>query len=226
MDRRFLGILTVLVLVFIGIFAISKHSSNSPSNSNKTNANALPTSHITGQGKQNVTLLEYGDYQCPICGLYYQPIKAVVDQFKDKIFFQFRNLPLVSIHPNAFSAARAAEAAGLQNKYWEMHDTLYENQSVWAASSSPLNEFAGYAQQLGLNVDQFKKDYASAKVNDAINADLAAFNKTGQEMATPSIFIDGKYVDLGKVSDPATHQPSVDKFAQLINAEIAAKNHQ
>lgn len=226
MDRRFLSILAVLVIIFIGIFAINKNSSNSPGNSNKSNANALPTSHITGKGKANVTLVEYGDYQCPICGLYYQPLKTVVDQFKDKIHFQFRNLPLTSIHPNAFSAARAAEAAGIQDKYWEMHDVLYENQSVWAASSSPLNQFTGYAQQLGLNVDQFKKDYASAKVNDAINADLKAFDQTGQDPATPSIFLDGKFIELSKVSDPATHQPSVDKFAQVINAEIAAKKSQ
>jgi protein-disulfide isomerase len=226
MDRRFLGILTVIVLIFVGIFAVSKRSSNSGANGNKSGATALPTSHITGQGQENVTLMEYGDYQCPICGLYYQPLKQVVDQFKDKIHFQFRNLPLVSIHPNAFSAARAAEAAGLQNKYWQMHDMLYENQSTWAASTSPLNEFSGYAQQLGLNVAQFKKDYASAKVNDAINADLNSFNRTGQELATPSFFLDGKYLANKEVSDPVTGQPSVDKFTQAINAEIAAKKHQ
>jgi protein-disulfide isomerase len=225
MDRRFLTILAALVLIFVGIFAFSKHSSNS-GNSNKTGSTNLPTSHITGQGKENVTLMEYGDYQCPVCGAYYQPLKDAVNQLQDKIYFQFRNLPLVALHPNAFSAARAAEAAGLQNKYWQMHDMLYENQPAWSATNQPLTLFAGYAQQLGLNVDQFKKDYASAKANDAINADLNAFNKTGQEMATPSIFIDGKHVDLAKLTDPSTNLPTADKIVQVVNAEIAAKKSQ
>jgi protein-disulfide isomerase len=223
MDRRFLGILTAIVLIFIGIFAVSKNSDNSGT---KNNALVQPTYHITGEGKKKVTLVEYGDYQCPICGLYYQPLKQVVDQFKTDIYFQFRNLPLVSVHPNAFSAARAAEAAGMQNKYWQMHDVLYENQSAWAAESQPLNAFASYAQQLGLNVDQFKKDYVSSKVNDAINADLNAFNKTGQSMGTPTFFLDGKYLANSNVADPNTGQPSIERFGTVINAEIAAKNRQ
>jgi protein-disulfide isomerase len=222
MDKRFLGILAAIIIIFIGIFAITQHSNNNTSNKNSSTTQA--THHVEGQGSSDVTLVEYGDYECPICEAYYQPLKQVVSQFNSQIVFQFRNLPLTAIHQNAFAAARAAEAAGLQNKYWQMHDKLYENQNAWVPPvSNPLPIFQQYAQQIGLNVSQFNNDYSSSKVNDAINADLAAFAKTGKDQATPTFFLDGQFIDNTKVSDPSTGAPSVDKFAQLINAEIAKK---
>jgi protein-disulfide isomerase len=131
---------------------------------------------------------------------------------------------LPQIHQNAFAAARAAEAAGLQNKYWQMHDTLYDqaNWQQWTTSSNPPQFFNGYAQQIGLNVEQFKKDYASDKVNSAINADLAAFGKTKQQQATPAFFLDGVFIDNSKLADSSG--PSASKFTDLIKAEIAKKN--
>ncbi|HVX58186.1 MAG TPA: thioredoxin domain-containing protein [Candidatus Saccharimonadales bacterium] len=233
MDRRFLGILAVIVIVFVGIFALSQKSSNgSGGNTSSTNQ---PTNHVQGQGSAGVTLVEYGDYECPICGEYYQPLKQVVTQFQDQIHFQFRNLPLTQIHPNAFAGARAAEAAGLQGKYWQMHDQLYENQDPtgqtgWVAASDPLNNyFVKFAQNIGLNVTKFKQDYGSEQANNSINADLNAFSKTGQEMATPAFFLDGKYLnnsDLG-VPGATPYQlnttATVNNFAKAINAAIAAK---
>jgi len=173
--------------------------------------------------------MEYGDYECPVCGIYYSTVKQVAAQFSNDIYFQFRNLPLTQIHKNAFAAARAAEAAGLQDKFWEMHDLLYENQDPtgqngWVASNDPLTFFTPYAKQLGLNTTQFNSDYASDKVNNAISADLTAFGKTGQQEATPTFFIDGTYVPNTELTDSKTGQPSVDKFAAVINAEIAKKN--
>lgn len=222
MDKRFATILAILVLVFVGIFAVSKNSSNKSNGSNP--GGPQPTNHIQGEGKAGVTLVEYGDYECPVCEIYYQPVKQVVAQFNSDIRFQFRNLPLSSVHRNAFAAARAAEAASYQNKYWEMHDALYENQSSWAASTAPQTLFTDYARQLGLNVDQFKKDYQSQKVNDAINADLEAFNQTGQQMSTPSFFLNGRYLPNGLIADQKTGQPSIEKLTAVIKAEINKKN--
>lgn len=226
MDKRFLSILGALTVIFIGIFIVSQHSSN---NSGTDSNGAQPTNNIEGKGAKGVTLIEYGDYQCPVCGKFYQPLKQVFAANSQDIYFQFRNLPLVSIHKNAFSGARAAEAAGMQNKYWQMHDKLYDNQDPtgktgWVGSSDPLSFFATFAQQIGLNVNQFKTDYASSKVNDAINADLEAFKKTGQEQATPAFFLEGKALDSTQLLDPQTGAVSVAKFNQLIAAEIAAKN--
>lgn len=218
MDKRFLGILAALFIIFAGIFVVNQ---NSGSNSSSGKGGSQPTNHVTGQNQKKVTLIEYGDYQCPICGAYYQPTKEITIKYANDIKFQFRNLPLVSLHPNAFAAARAAEAAGMQGKYFEMHDKLYEGQQAWSTSTSPLQIFQGYAKDLGLDVTKFKTDYASGKINDAINADLDAFKKTKQEMATPTFFINGRYVKNSDLSDPTTGAPSVEKMSKLIDAEIA-----
>jgi protein-disulfide isomerase len=221
MDKRFLGILAGLAIIFVGIFIVSQKSSDN--SSNNAGNNSQITNHVEGQNKKKLTLVEYGDYQCPICGAYYQPLKqALTPDVLQNIQFQFRNLPLTSLHPNAFAAARAAEAAGLQNKYWEMHDKLYENQSSWSDSQSALSLFEGYAKEIGLNAGQFKQDYTSDKVNDAINADKAAFGKTGQQEATPTFFLNGKYVPNSNFSDPRTNAPSAELISKYINTQIAA----
>ncbi|HET9721533.1 MAG TPA: thioredoxin domain-containing protein [Candidatus Saccharimonadales bacterium] len=222
MDRRFVGILAAIVIIFIVIFAITQGGNSKSSGGN--NSGAQPTSHTEGKGTTGVKLVEYGDYECPICGEYYPVVNQVAQKYSNQIVFQFRNLPLIQIHPNAFAAARAAEAAGLQDKYWQMHDKLYTNQSQWANSSNPKTFFDTYAQQIGLNVNQFNSDYGSGKVNDAINADLSTFDKTGQPMATPTFFLNGKYIDNTQFSDPQTGQPSVDKFSNVLDAAIAKKN--
>ena len=214
MSKSFWAIIIAIVVVFGGVLYFS--GKNSPSSS----ANSQPSQHIEGSGSTGVTLVEYGDYECPFCGEYYPTVKQVEQLYDSQIHFQFRNLPLSSIHPNAIAGARAAEAASLQGKFWEMHDALYENQDPtgktgWVASSDPLDQyFVGFAQQLGLNVAQFKTDFASSKVNDVINADLAAFNKTGAEEATPTFFLDGKQIQ------PAN---TVAAFQTFIDAEIKAK---
>jgi protein-disulfide isomerase len=171
-----------------------------------------------------VTLVEYGDYECPVCEVYYLPLKQATAQLSNDIHFQFSNLPLTAIHPNAFAAARAAEAAGMQNKYWEMHDKLYDNQSAWASSQAPQPIFEDYAKQIGLDTNKFKQDYASSQVNDSINADLNAFSKTGHTMATPTFFLDGQYVSNSELIDSTTGTPSSDKIVKLLQAEIAKKS--
>jgi len=229
MDRRFLGILAAVVIVLVGVFAISQHSSNKSSGSGNSSGQA--SYHVRGADSTGVKLQEYGDYECPVCGIYYSTVNQVYDQFSKQILFQFSNLPLSQIHPNAFAAARAAEAAGLQGKYWQMHDQLYTNQdptgaSGWVASSNPLdNYFVKYAQTIGLDITKFKTDYASDQVNSVINADVAAFSKTGQQEATPSFFLDGKYIPNSVLVD-SSNRPSAEKFAAVINAEIAKKQKQ
>jgi len=228
MDKRFLGILGAIVIIFIAIFAISQNSSN---NSSGGGSGAQATNHVEGNNAKGVTLVEYGDYECPICGAYYQPLKDAVAQYNNDIHFQFRNLPLTSIHQNAFAGARAAEAASLQGKFWEMHDKLYENQdrsgaSGWVVSKDPLNEyFVGFAKQIGLDINQFKTDYASGKVNDTINADLAAFAKTHQPQATPTFFMNGDYLPNTGLVD-AQGIPSADKIGSAIKAAIDQKSKQ
>jgi protein-disulfide isomerase len=219
MDRRFLVILGVIVVVFIGVATIG----NKTNNNTASNAGA-PTNHVEGDLTSKVTLVEYGDYECPVCESYFQTVQAVQQKYDSDMKFQFRNLPLSSIHPNAIAGARAAEAADLQGKFWQMHDTLYteQNWEEWSTSSNPEPYFWVYASQLGLNVNKFKTDFASSEVNDRIQADLAAFAKTGEEQATPTFFLNGKYIPNNELVDTSTDEPSVNAFSNVINAELKA----
>jgi protein-disulfide isomerase len=210
MSKTFWAVIAIIVIIFGGIIVFNKDEAATP------NSNAKPSSHITGAGTSGVTLVEYADYQCPFCAQYYPIVKEVANKYSDKIHFQFRNLPLLQVHQNAFAAARAAEAADKQGKFWEMYDLLFENQSAWSSSKSATSIFDQYAAQLGLNAAQFKKDFASPAVNDIINADIAEFKKTKLALSTPTFFLDGKRI-----------QPtSVDEFSTLIDEAIAAKTAQ
>jgi len=223
MSKQFLIAIAAIVVILGGIVFVSNHNKQN----SLPGSSGTPTHHVEGTSPEGVTLIEYGDYECPVCGSYFPVVKQVAAKYSDKIIFQFRNLPLTSIHPNAFAGARAAEAAGLQGQYWEMHDLLYENQdptgqSGWVASRDPLNYFEQYADQLKLNKSQFDNDYASEQVNNAINADLDAFAKTGDEMATPTFYLDGKKVGNAQLVD-STGEPSLDAFSKVLDTEIAKK---
>jgi protein-disulfide isomerase len=227
MDKRFLAIIGVIVVVFGGILLFGgKHDGNGSGGS----SNAKPTNHVEGNTNSKVTFVEYGDFECPICEEYYPTVKQVEQKYASTVKFQFRNLPLSSIHPNAFAGARAAEAAADQGQFWGMHDLLYENQdpngaSGWVASSDPLDDyFVGFAKQLKLNVAQFKTDFASSAVNNRINADINAFSKTGQQEATPTFFLNGKYVSNEQLVD--NNGPSLAAFSKVIDAALKSAGQQ
>ncbi len=220
MDKRFWGIIGVLIAIFGAILLFhGNNGSDGASNSSSTK----PTSHFEGNLSSKVTLQEYGDYECPVCEAYYPTVQQVQEKYKDTIKFQFSNLPLLQVHPNAFAGARAAEAADKQGKFWQMHNLLYANQNWqdWSTNSNPVPFFKSYAQQLGLNVDTFQKDFSSGTVNDLINADISAFKKTGQQQATPSFFINGKYYANSNFVD-SSGAPSVDAFSKVLDAALKA----
>jgi len=220
MSKQFWAVIIVIVIVLGGIFFITNSKTSSSSTSSST---STPSNNIEGQGKDGITLVEYGDFQCPYCGEYYAAVKDVQAEYNTEMTFQFVNFPLISIHQNAFAGARAAEAAALQGKFWQMHDLLYEeNQeyydtnetaNTWVGASDPESYFDQYAAQLGLNVNEFEADYASSQVNNIVNADMAKGNKLGVD-ATPTFYLDGKQIQVGD---------SVSSFEQLINAAIKAK---
>ncbi len=216
MDKRFWGIVGVIIVIFGGILVF--HGNKSDTGGSST---AKPTNHVEGKLDSKVTVVEYGDYECPVCESYFATVQQVQQKYNDTVQFQFRNLPLSSIHPNAIAGARAAEAADLQGKFWQMHDLLYSptNWQDWSTSNNPEPLFWNYAKQLGLTVSKFKTDFASVKVNDRIQADIAAFKKTGQEQATPTFFVNGTYVANSKLVD-TNGTPSVENFSQVIDAAL------
>ena len=151
--------------------------------------------HTFGNMSSKVILIEYGDFQCPGCGSAHPIIKQVTEKYKDKLGFAFRNFPLYSIHPNAFAASAAAEAAGLQGKYWEMHNKLYENQSAWnqLSGSDRTDQFATLANSIGVNSDQLRANLDNADIKKKIDFDHALGQKAGIS-GTPSFFLNGKSV--------------------------------
>ncbi len=215
MDKRFVLILVGIIVVLGSVFWFTRSKSTAPGSSSSTST-ASVSNHTEGKGSTGVTLREFGDFQCPACGQYYPIVKQIVNEYNDKITFQFSNFPLVQIHQNAMSSARAAEAAGLQGKYWEMHDLLYQQQSMWSSSSSATSIFNQYAAQLGLNVEKFKTDYASPAVLNTINADIKAAQQIGAT-GTPTFVLDGKKID--------TPPTTIEGFRKVLDDAIAAKSN-
>ncbi len=168
--------------------------------------------NVEGNAKSKVVIVEYSDFQCPACRTYYMIMKELMVQYEDRVAFVYRHFPLIEIHPNADIAARAAQAAGKQGKFWEMHNLLFEKQDEWASSKDPQTLFESYATLLGISIPQFKTDISSKEVSDFVKSQRA--NAISLKLqGTPSFFINGK-----QIQNPA----SVDAFKTII--ENALKN--
>jgi protein-disulfide isomerase len=145
--------------------------------------------HIRGSARAAVTLVEYGDFQCPFCGQAFWVLRNVEDRLKSDLRFVFRNFPIGEIHPLAQIAAEAAEAAGAQGKFWEMHDMLFENQPELEPEL-----LVSYAGRLGLDLDAFSGDLASRRYRERIHEDFMGGIRSGVN-GTPSLFINGERFD-------------------------------
>lgn len=166
----------------------------------------------TGSVTAKVTLVEFGDYQCPACAAANPTVIEIIKAYKDNPNFNFvhRNFPLAQ-HGNAMIAAEAAEAAGAQGKFWEMHDLLYEKQRDWQGSDKPLDIFAGYAGQLGLDVNKFRQEVESDKYEDLIRTDARDGNSVGVS-STPTFYLNGKQ---------SVGVPLLEGLKQKIDEELA-----
>lgn len=142
--------------------------------------------HIQGKTNAPIELVEYGDYECPYCGEAYEYIKKLQKKFGDKLKFVFRNFPLYNVHPYAMHAAIAAEIAGDNGKFWEMHDILYENQNYLEDRN-----LVGYAKQLGIEVEKFENAFSDSKYAEKVEDDLESGLRSGVN-GTPSFFVNGQ----------------------------------
>ncbi len=158
--------------------------------------------HTFGNKDAKVTFTEYADFQCPACGASYPQIKTIRDTYKDSVRFVFRNFPLTTIHPNALAASTAAEAAALQGKFWEMHDKLYETQDDWSSidAAKRTDVFAGYAKDIGLNVEQFKKDLTDSRVSEKISRDRALATRLNVD-STPTVYVGTEKADKAVINE-------------------------
>jgi protein-disulfide isomerase len=164
--------------------------------------------HVLGPADARVTLVEYGDYECPYCGALHPVIEAARKAFGGNLRFVFRHFPLRASHPHALAAAKAAEAAGEQGRFWEMHHRLYQRQTQLEDG-----DLVGHARAIGLDVPRFERELAARTHEVRIREDLASAAQSGAG-GTPSLFINGELYQGSLERD--------DVFAALAQAAVAA----
>jgi protein-disulfide isomerase len=161
--------------------------------------------HIQGPADAPVTLIEYGDYECPYCGAAYPIVKAVQSRMGERLQFVFRNFPITTAHPHAEQAAEAAEAAGAQGSFWEMHDLLYEQQKRLEDG-----DLRGYAEHVGLDVERFDTELSEHVHAERVHEDFLSGVRSGVN-GTPTFYING-----------SRHDDSYDEETLLTALERAA----
>jgi protein-disulfide isomerase len=145
--------------------------------------------HVRGPARASVTLVEYGDFQCPFCGAAYWVLRDLEDRFGRDFRFVYRHFPLAEIHPYAMIAAESAEAAGAQDKFWDMHDMLFQNQPYFE-----LENLIAYANAIGLDIDAFTSDLEMHRHIPKIREDFMGGARSGVN-GTPTLFINGERFD-------------------------------
>jgi protein-disulfide isomerase len=200
----------VLVAVIAAVVLMSQRAATDVDATAQQNTNAgatpavprqvaagAPDPYQRGGATAPVMLEEFSDFQCPACGGLEPGLRKVVNDYGERVRLTFRNYPL-PMHRYAFFAARAAEAAGQQGKFWEMHDALYDNQKEWSDSMEPRVQFDSYATRLGLDVQRFKADMERQDLADRIKADMQRGN-TLNVRGTPTVYLNGRELLPGKL---------------------------
>jgi protein-disulfide isomerase len=178
------------------------------SNSKVPGQSDAASAHVRGNPEAPVTLEEYGDFQCPPCGMFASFTAQLEKEYDSRLRVVFRNFPL-TMHEHAREAALAAEAAGLQGHFWEMHDVLYREQDAWSKAPNARELFESYAGTIGLDLDKFKKDMEGEKTRERVEADRQRGESLGVQ-TTPTLFINNQPVE------------QKDKNPEGIRAEINA----
>lgn len=201
------GVLLVTGLIIFGLVSIQKNKANLATVSLVLSED----DHILGPSDNKAVLVEYSDFQCPGCAAYWPMLKQLKSEYGDNLSLVYRHFPLRNIHPNADAAAQAAEAAGLQSKFWEMADMIFEGQSEWGKSENATEIFKEYATRLGLDIQKFTDDFDSEKIKEKIEKnyqEARSLNLPG----TPSFFLNGKQI---------TNPSSYEGFKKLIEDQLA-----
>lgn len=190
------------------------NANTTPNNETAATETGASPPHAQGPADAPVTLEEFGDFECPPCGLLHPVLKTMEKEFGGRVRIIFREFPLVPTHVHSLAAARSAEAAGLQGKFWEMHDLLYENQKTWHEAFDARPIFEDYATKIGLNLEQFRRDSAGEIVAQRIFLDGKRGHAFGVN-GTPTVYMNGREV-------PFESLPA-DKLRVLIQAQLNAK---
>lgn len=186
--RNILVILAIIAVCGVLVFFVMPKGPDGPTD---TSALVRETSHMTGTMGAKVTIVEFGDFQCPACASYNPLVKQLIAEYgaNPDFNFVFRNFPL-PMHKHALIAAEAAEAAAAQGKFWEMEDLLYSNQAEWSASTNPTEYFLQYAATLKLDTAKFKSDLDNHTYRTAVQDDMNDGDALNVQ-STPSFFVNG-----------------------------------
>lgn len=207
------NIIIAIVLALIAFFAYNKYSQVKKLEA-PVNVVTQADDHYVGPANAKVTVVEYADFQCPSCKAFEPIVTSVEAKYGDKVKFVYRYFPLTQIHQNAMLSAIAAEAAGRQNKFWELKKVMFEKQEEWANSLDAEAKILGYAATLGIDVNKMKTDMATAEVKTRVERDMKEAVSIGLQGA-PSFIINGQRItDLSKIA-------SVEAFSAYLDAELA-----
>lgn len=209
-----IGISSVLFLaLFVGLIIAAKTKKQSNQTAATTSTSFENTGHIKGNATAAATLTEFADFQCPACKAYHPIVNSLMGLYPDDLKLQYKQFPISAIHRNAVAAGVAAEAAGRQNKFFEMGDILFDNQADWEGLPAPQDKFIQYAKDLKLNIDKFKKDIQDKSLIAVIEEMRNEGIKKGVN-ATPTFFINGK-----KITNPS----DISAFQKIVDAELDVK---
>lgn len=206
--KLILGLFAGVGLLVVGLWYLS-----SMDEADTTKLAVAANDWQQGPTTPKLTLVEYADFECPACAAYQPVLKDVKETFKDDLLFVYRSFPL-PMHRNAVASALAAEAAGKQGKFWEMHDLLYAKQKEWGGKpTEDRGQFESYATELGLSLDQFKQDMESSELQGKVDAS----KQSGEDLhvnGTPTFFLDGELL-----KNPSNAQA----FKDLIRSKLEGK---
>lgn len=206
-EGKFLsGVLVIIALLFAYYFYAMSQKKELPVGE----VTVSSTDHVRGAKEGTVTLVEFGDFQCPACGAYEPLVRQAMEDNKTILKVVFKHFPLTQIHQNALPAAKAVEAAGMQGKFWEMHDMLYDKQKEWSESLNSRDYFLTYATTLGLDTKKFVADMASSAIEEKILAEYKEGTELGIQ-GTPTFFVNGKMIESPR---------SLEDFDKAISAAI------
>jgi protein-disulfide isomerase len=203
------GIIAALVVVTLLVVSIANKSDNAVPITGEL-VNIQTNDWTKGNRNSSTVLIEYSDFQCPYCKVYSVFSKKLAEEFADDIVVAFRHFPLDSIHANAELAAYASEAAGKQDKFWQMHDLIFDKQEEWSEMKNPTDIFISYAESLELDTEQFETDLSDKTIKDKVKNSAFGAEDLGLR-GTPSFILNGKKIDTPK---------SYDQFRQIIRNQL------
>jgi protein-disulfide isomerase len=203
-------ILAVAVAAGAAVFLSRQSDEKASGTVTAINGEDLGGGRFRGPESAAVTLVEFGDYQCPSCAAYHPVVKEILNRYPTQVRLEFHHFPLISIHPNAMAAAKAVEAAGEQGHYWEMHDAIFEYQNQWSTRPDPKPVFAALATQIGINGAILVQTMDNPQIQERILRDVQRGDKVNVQ-AVPTFLINGEqiHVKLG-----------VEDFVQVIEARL------